>query len=72
MKIPIENLIPHLLLLDEALVNGEIGQGEYNRLHDEFIRAAGWDLEEWYNEIDRRWTWLNTGPEYPLPPLTSE
>jgi hypothetical protein len=72
LKVPIESLIPHLSLLDEALVKGCIGRWEYNRAHEEFLRAAGWGLEEWAEEIDRRWSWLNTDPMHQLPPLTFE
>lgn len=58
MKVPIEDVIRFEEQLDLELVAGDITHAEYDDRWHELLAAMGWTEDEYHDEIDRRWDWL--------------
>lgn len=67
-RMPFEDLLELEKRLEQGLVNGRISERQYAKEWDEVLKAAGWTPDEYVEEQDRRWDYvdmLRAVPEKP-------
>ena len=64
-KMPLSSLMRMQDKLDAMLDSGEVDITEYTRQWREVLSAAGWSDDEYSDEIDRRWSYIDRDFETP-------